>query len=170
MKIKKKFQRFKIKETCSDDSINAYYAGIHEIDEGTHNYFIQQYFGINPPQTIPVLIKNLNLTSDCTLYCIRFSYSDSIDNNSDIKVGVGPIVKVTGQSKIKKLSVDNGGKYSLQVIKGIVHLFGVDRLEFSKAIDYNGKTAVFAAYRTGTANPVYYGDLTSQFPFDGSHE
>lgn len=136
---------------CHDNTMNCYYAGVHRIDFDKYKKMIQDYFHTyDLPQPKIVELIDLDLSQDCNTNCLTFSMNPVPTNdNADIEVGVGAIP-------------DNNWRYSIQLIRGLVHLYAIDSLAFSKAWNGNEVTAVFEARRGGYT--YYYGDLTSQFP------
>jgi hypothetical protein len=135
---------------CNDNSLNAYYAGLHEISDGEFNNMIKERFGTTNPTHKKILRTALDLTKDCNEFCIGYTGDFYSATNTDINVGV--------------VAMKPNNRYSIQLFKGIIQLFNPDTFYFSKGIDSYGNNAIiFRAVKSGTN--VYYGDLTSTFPF-----
>lgn len=145
-------QNSSIETHCNDNGQNCYYVGLHKIDSEKHDAMARAFFHTYPlPLPKRVFIEDLDLTRDCSTHCLHFlPFDPSIPDNTDLTPRIDVIL---------------GGpdrRYSIQLLRGLVYLYNVDVLEFSKAWDGSELTTVFKAVSAGSV--VYYGDLTAQFP------
>jgi hypothetical protein len=145
---------------CNDMNANHGCVTLHLKVKNDWEDMIKLYYpgGIPGGKTYPIAV--IDTTMDCNTKCVRFIFDPSTSDNNDIKVFMDDY-KLEGEKNENGELVSNG-KYSIQLFKGLIDLKSPDTLEFFKAKESGSPTIVFRAFKNG--NPVYYGDLTSQFP------
>jgi hypothetical protein len=147
---------FKIKTTdCSCDIFNCYLVGRHEISSVRFKKLTEGFFGANPPPCYPIAISiNDLIKADCTRQSLNYKSRHDKKTNKDITIVIGTYNTSAHE-----------GRYSIQLFRGLFLLFDFDSIEFSKSDNGHKKGVVFKLVKG--LNDVYYGDLTTQFPFIG---
>jgi hypothetical protein len=137
---------------CNNLELNAITVARHEITEYDYCQMVLHFFGKPDVPTKSYAMSGFDLKSvnDCSAFCIQFDPDDiNRTDNTGITVELGPY--------------RNFNRFSVQLFKGLVRVFGVDRLEFSKGIDTDNQVlVVFKAFRGATC--VYFGDISSRWP------
>ncbi len=137
---------------CNNHEINAIIVCRHEITEYQYSQMVINFFGTPDVRPKSYLMSSFNLDSvtDCTASCIRYDPDDTDGKSNDgITADLGPY--------------RSNQRFSVQLFKGLQRVFGVDRIEFSKALnDDDEVTVVFKAYRND--NVVYLGNIATRWP------
>jgi hypothetical protein len=137
---------------CDNFAINAFLAGIHKISETTFKKMTDGIFnGLPPDFFVPLLVTRAQIeAANCSTDGILCNPGPKPATNADLTVGLG---------NLDPAAIE----YSLQLIRGIYLLYDADKFEFTKGKNGSAIDVIFKASKGGKV--VYYGDLTSTFPF-----
>ncbi len=136
--------------SCTDFNANIAIAARHAITEAQYDELVKKRFGFTNVQHKTYTPQDLGISPavDCKKFCISYS-SDYSNSNSDIKISIEPYQQ------------DN--RYSVQLFLGVLHLFNVDRFEFTKGGDWVDELVIFRVIHNNVI--VYRGDISTIFPY-----
>jgi len=140
---------------CNKHLCQGYLVCLHEISQTDYESMVTQFFG-NLQPAVSILAADLDPTG---LNCdsIIYFHGDETNKTSNILDTTDVWVEIT---------YGFVGNYSITLFKGLIALFQPDYFYFSKAISSrtNKYTLTFYLTRSGSADPVYFGDLSDVYP------
>jgi hypothetical protein len=138
---------------CNNNEINAIIVSRHEITEYDYSRMVLNHFGRLDVPTKSFLMSSFNIGSvtDCEKYCIQFNLDIIHPNTND------GILMALDECK-----PDN--RFSVQLFKGLLRIYEIDRLEVSKAsnIKDGDPTLAFKAYCGQYL--AYHGNFATRYP------
>lgn len=144
---------------CDNESCQAYLVSLHEISQTDYQLMVSQFFGSLKP-AVSIAASDIDPTNvQCNSTVGMYFHGDEMNRSSNVLSANDVAVQIAQGPFFS-------GKYSITLFKGLIRLFQPDAFHFSKGISLRTGdfTLTFYLTRSGSDNPIYFGDLSDVYP------